>query len=210
MSVLAQRRLEEQERRAARPEAEDLLALEHAPVELVDLLAADQHEAVGRGEPAEDRDLGRRIADLHVDRGLRADQRDVGAVGQERRQRLVAAESGRQRLLDADLLEVALGDRHIGRRVEHRAHDLVVADLHRRLALRERGERRGDGERAEGGEPAFEGAAAIEHGDPRLEMHGGNVGRARNPAREKLNTDAGAWHHYRASRSSAYQDGFSG
>ena len=109
-AVLAQRRLEEQQRRAAGSEAEDFLALEHLPVELVDLLAADQHEAVGGGQAAEDRNLGRRVAVLHVDRGLRADQRDVGAVGQQRRDRLVAALRGRQRDVEAGFLEVALGD----------------------------------------------------------------------------------------------------
>jgi hypothetical protein len=56
-SVLAQRRLQKEQRRAAGPEAQDLLALEHAPVKFGDLLAPDQHEAVGCREPAEDRNL---------------------------------------------------------------------------------------------------------------------------------------------------------
>ncbi len=137
-AVLAQRRLEEKDRRAAGAEAEDLLALEHVPVELVDLVAPDQHEAVGRGEAAEDAWLGRRVAVHHVDGRFRAHQSDVGRVGEQRRHGLVAAVRGRERLLDADLLEVALGNRDIGRGVHDRAHNLVVAHLHRRLLLSQR------------------------------------------------------------------------
>src|SRR5215813_12314930 len=57
--VLAQRRLQIQQRRTAGPEAQDFLALERAPVEFVDLLAPHQHPAVGRDEPAEDWKLDR-------------------------------------------------------------------------------------------------------------------------------------------------------
>ena len=164
-AVHAQRLFEEQERRAARAEAEDVLALEHVPVELVDLLAAHQHEAVGRGQAAEDADLGRGVAVEHVDRGLRSDQRDVGGIGKQRRRRLVAAERGRHRDVEAGVLEVALADGDVGRRVEDRAHHLVVADLHQRLALATRHERRGDGQRA-GGETALDDTTTIEHGEP--------------------------------------------
>ena len=103
------------------------------------------------------------VTDLHVDRRLRSDQRDVGAVGEQRRRRLVAAIRGRKRRFDADLVEVALRDRDIGWSVQDRTHHLVVSNLRVRLALRERAERRGDGERAESGKPGLQGTAAIEH-----------------------------------------------
>src|SRR5262245_58695239 len=125
--------------------AQDLLALERLPVEFVDLLAPDQHEAVRRGQPAEDRNLDGRVAVLDVDRRFRADERDVGLVGQHDRNRLVAALCGRERDVEPELIEVALGDCHIGRRVEHRAHDLVVANFDARFRLRKGSQRSSGG-----------------------------------------------------------------
>ncbi len=167
-AVLPKRSLEEEIRRAARPQRQDLFALELLPVELVDLLAPDQHEAVGHGEPAEDGDLCRGIAVLNVDRRFRSDQGDVRAVGEQRRHRLVAALRGRHRHIKAGVFEIAVGDGHVGGRIEDRAHDLGVANLHRRLGLRECVERRGDEQQAELGETNLKSTAAVEHGNPRV------------------------------------------
>src|SRR5262249_38821725 len=167
-AVLPKRSLEEEIRRAAGPQRQDLLALKLLPVELVGLLAPDQHETVGHGEPAEDRYFGRRVAVLHVDRRLRSDQGDVRAVGEQRRHRFVAALRGRHRHVEARVFEVTAGEGHVGGRIENRAHDLAVANLHRRLCLRECVERRGDEQQAESGETNLKSAAAVEHGDSRV------------------------------------------
>ena len=60
-AVLSHRGFQEQKRRAAGPEAEDLLPLQHAPFEFVDLVAVHQHEAVRGGEATENRRLGRQV-----------------------------------------------------------------------------------------------------------------------------------------------------
>ena len=120
---------------------------------------------------AEDARLGRRIAGQDVDRRLRSHERDVGAVGQQRRHGFVAALRGGDGLLDALLLEIAIGDRDVGRHIKHRAHHLVVADLCQRLLLRTRDARRGKGESA-GGEAALDDASAVEHVLLQDRMHG--------------------------------------
>ena len=140
--VFSKRRFEEQKRRASWAEAENFLALEDAPIEFVDFFAADQHEAVGRREPAEDRELGRGLAVLDVDRSLRPDQRDVSAAGQHQCRRLVAALRGRQRNVEAGVLEKALGYGDVGWCVQDRTHDLTITDIDWRLALRAQSQRR--------------------------------------------------------------------
>ena len=136
MPFMPQRLFEEQERRAARAEAEDCLPWACFHSNLSTFSRPISMKPSVEVSPQKMRILVEEFAVEHVDRGLGSDQRDVGGVGKKRRGRLVAAERGGHRDVEAGVLEVALGDGDVGRRVEQRAHHLVVADLHRRLGLR--------------------------------------------------------------------------
>src|SRR5262249_97480 len=57
-------------------------------------------------------------------------QGDVSILAKQRRHGFVPALGNHHGLLDALLLQIAFGDGDIGRHKEHRAHDLVVADLY--------------------------------------------------------------------------------
>src|SRR5262249_11838263 len=99
---------------------------------------------------------------VNVDRQLRADERDIGLIGQHDRQRLVAALRRRHGDIEPDLVKVALGNRHIGRSEQDGARDFVVANLYTWLRLR-KGRQRG-GDREQRRKTSLERAAAVEHG----------------------------------------------
>lgn len=128
--MLAQRRFQEHDGIGARPEADDLLALEHGPVELLHRLARQKEEAVGGGQPGEDLGLDRRFAVVDVDGRLGPDQHDVGAAGQQGGHALVGALRGLHGHVQARVLEIALRQGHVLGHVKNGPHHFFVADLH--------------------------------------------------------------------------------